>query len=194
MSGLCVTLAVITGCRSTPEYKGDGQIKNTSYWEDNLIRVPEYTIQLASFGLATNAAREFYLGDVAFFRKTALAVRIRFSDAHDWDHFKQLPPSLKADAYIAKHKMRDINEIKSRLSYRVETTTGNRLFQSDRQLADCGWARAYPASGLTRVEIYDPEDSRMDIPYATSLKLWFSYTGDPSLTNRAELVVVCRPK
>lgn len=194
MSGLCVTLAAITGCRSTPVYRGDGEIINTTYWADGLVRTPEYTIKLASFGLDENLQQEFDLGDVGFFRGTMITVSVHFLDDHNWWHFSKLHPSEKTPGYVQKFRLRDLDKVAARLKYRLVSEAGDELLRSDKLFGDYAWSGFQAGGGWSRIETYDPANVDTLIQRGAHLKLWFSYSGDATLTNRAELVVVCRAK
>lgn len=191
---LCATAGLLLGCRSVPTYSGEGQLANTTTWHDGLIRIPEYTIRLVSFGLNTNVSREFYLGDVAFFRKTTLAVYLRFTDTNSWEHFSRLSPSERSATYAQDHRLRDLDKLESHLSYQVSTGPGGNVFRSDQLLRDYVWGEHALAGGVCRYDIYDRANARTEIAGGTALNLKFSYRGDASLTNQAELVLVCWPR
>jgi hypothetical protein len=157
-----------------------------------LVRTPRYTIKLASFGLDETKQREFDLGDLAFFKATTITVSVHFLDEHSWWHFHRLSPSEKTAKYVAEFKLRDLDRIVSVLKYRVSTAAGEELFQSDKLLGDYIWSGAVLRNGWSQVETYDPANASTFIRRGDHLKLWFSYSGDPSLTNRADLVIVCR--
>jgi len=76
-------LAVITGCYTTPSwYRGDGQIKNNSFFADGsiLCHVTEYIIRLGSFDMSTNVEKEFNLGRLSSFREPVLTICILVRD------------------------------------------------------------------------------------------------------------------
>ena len=195
---LSAILSVLAGC-STPKYRGEGQIMNTTSWY-LFIRQPEYTIRLPAFGLNTNITQECDLGDMGFFRKTQITVSLQFETDVNWYTFKE-EYSLGAswgDFAVANAPTpwRDVDKIQGRLSYRVVTETGKELLQSDKLLKDYRWRRASRYYNYTQKdgEIYDFPLTSAIISKGTNLKVWFKYTGDPSLTNRGEFVVKCEPR
>jgi hypothetical protein len=189
-------LLLVIGCRSTPDYRGEGQIANTSSGRDGVpVPFAEYTIILASFPLATNVTRDFYLGDVGFFRKTGMFLSIRFLDDHQWRHFRHLTEGEKEPAYVERFHIRDVDNIQGHLSYRLLTEAGAELLHADTALNECNWSgrqlRPYPRN---MVEISDMKNNSVVIPESSKLKLQFSYTGDSSLSNNAQLVLLLHPK
>lgn len=192
---ICTAVLLITGCRSIPPYNGDGQISNTTHWADNIVRVRQYTIQLPSFPLNENSKGEFHLGDVAFFRKTRFGVSLRFPDNHDWDRFSQLDQRMKRPKYVAQYRLRDIDRVEGWLSFQVLNGAGEPLLQSDNLLRNYGWSGAgWLEDGWHLVELYVLNNRVAGVPKGDDLTLRFSYSGDPSLTNRGYITLELWPK
>ena len=190
-------IAAILGaasCHSLPRYTGEGSLTKTTTRHDGLVRIPEYTVRLKSFGLDENISQEFYLGSVGFFSQTTLGVYLRFTDVVSWEHFAALPPSMKTDAYVARHELRAIDGMEARFSYEVLTEAGDVVFRSDKPLRDFTWGRRSLADGLQQFDIYDRSNARREVPHDASLRLRFSYSGTHLVTNRVELVLVFWPK
>lgn len=192
---ICTAIVLITGCRSIPPYKGDGQISNTTHWDDNLVRVRQYTIQLPSFPLNENREGEFHLGDVAFFRNTRFGVSLRFQDNCTWRRFSHLPDSMKTRDYVAEYRLRDIDSIGGRMSFQVLDASGKPLLQSDQLLKDLVWSQSgAPENGWSQVALRDKTNNAAAAPKAEDLNLRYSYMGDPSLTNRGSFVIELWPR
>ena len=188
---LVALLLLNMGCHSIPSYNGDGQISNTTYWADNLVRVRRYTIQFKSFPMNQEARGDIHVGNVVFFPKTKIFVYLRFEDEHSWEHFSKLHASLKTDEYLAKYSKRDIDTIDGRLNVLVSTATGKRVVSVNKSLKDFIWSGEQSQDGRRMVKLYDLDNATSEIFKGDDLKLSFSYLGDPSLTNHAELIVVC---
>jgi hypothetical protein len=181
-------LAMITGCRMTPRYQGDGTITNTSYFADSCILcyTTQYTIRLASFDMSTNFQREFSLGQLSFFREPKVTLGIRFKDSRTWEHFSKLHPrELKLAARLG---WQNKDEVKSRMSYRFSNQWGTFATQPEMPLKDFIWSGAEFDRAVGR-EIEIGNQLEIPVPRGSVIKLWFSYRGDTSLTNRADLVV-----
>lgn len=192
---ICTAALLFMGCRSVPPYSGEGQISNTTAWEDNLVRMRSYTIRLPSFPLNEKSKGEFRLGDVAFFRKTHFAVTLRFPDNYDWDHFSKLPRSMKTPKYIAEYRLRDIDQLEGRLSVQVLDGGGKPLIHSDKLLRDFVWSGVgRRENGWALVELCDWQHNTAGATKGDDLKLQFSYSGDPSLTNRGYIALKLRPE
>ncbi|MGA2241656.1 MAG: hypothetical protein ABSH11_06410 [Verrucomicrobiota bacterium] len=175
-------LVMITGCGTTPRYQGDGQIKNTSYFADaNLLcYTRQYAIRLASFDMSTNFQKEFNLGELSSFREPKITVCIRFKDRHSWYHLRK----------AVKFDFRDIDGLKSRFGYRLSNQSRTLIAQPETLLKDYTWGGGQSDSEIGyEIEIRNDDQIRTRVPAGSKLKLWVSYTGDPSMTNRADFVV-----
>jgi hypothetical protein len=181
-------LAMITGCRTTPRYQGDGQIKNTSFWADSIAYTRQYAIRLASFDMSTNVQKEFNLGELSSFREPKITVCIRFKDRYGWYHFTKF--NAKETRMAAKFDFRNIDGLKSRFGYRLSNQSGTLIAQPETLLKDYTWGGDESDSEIGQeIEIRNSDQVRTRVPAGSRLKLWVSYTGDPSLTNRADFVV-----
>lgn len=184
-----VLLAAVAGCSSTPRYRGEGQIKNTSYWADGLVHTTQYTIRLASFEMSTNVQREFDLGELSSWREPRLAVCVRFKDPRGWERLAN--SSARQGRIAASENWQNIDVVKSRFGYQLASQSGVLVSQPEIPLRDFNWGRGEfdPAIGDEH-EISQVEHVRTEIPKGSKVKLSVSYTGDPSLTNRADFVVL----
>ena len=181
-------LAIATGCNTTPRYQGDGYIKNTSYWADGVDYTTLYTIRLASFDMSTNVQREFNLGELSAVRAPTITVCIRFKDQFRWFHLAEADKlELKV---AAENSWRDVDSLKSTFSYRLSNQSGTLLEQPTTLLKDYTWGGGQidPEVG-SEIEIRNSNQARTKVPPGSKLKLWVSYAGDPTLTNRGEFVV-----
>jgi hypothetical protein len=182
-------LAMITGCHTTPSwYRGDGQIKNTSYFADGSIfcYTTEYTIRLASFDMSTNIQKEFNLGELSSFREPRITVCIRFKDQYLWSHF-----TAKEAKMLAKYGWRNLDNVKGSFGYRLSNQFGTLIDQPETILKNYNWGGGQSDSEFGwETEISSINHDHTEIPKGSKLKLWVSYTGDPSLTNRADFVVL----
>lgn len=183
-------LTTVTGCRTTPQYQGEGQIKNTSYFADaNLLcYTRQYAIRLASFDMSTNFQKEFNLGKLSSFREPKITVCIRFKDQHVWERFTKL--DANGTRIAAKFDWRNMDVLKSRFGYRLSNQSGTLLTQPETLLKDYTWGGGVsdPEIG-NEIEIRNSDQARTRVPAESKLKLWVSYTGDLSITNRADFVV-----
>lgn len=186
-------VTLLCGCASTTRYTGEGQILDTTGRHDGLVRIPEYTIELAFFGLNTNFTREFHLGNVAFFRDTAVSVSIRFKDDRFWRHFAALPASMKAPEYLANYKLQDVDQLESHLHLKLITDSGKVLFESDKKLKEYVWGMRQLEGDFCQFDIYEREGAHLDIT-RDDLKLNILYSGDPTLAVVGKLLLICRPK
>lgn len=187
-SGL-VLLAAVAGCGSTPHYKGEGQIKNTSYWADGLVHTTQYTIRLASFEMNKNVQREFELGELSSWREPRLTICVRFKDPLAWYH---LTKSDARDARIAtSENWQNIDNVKGRFGYQLSNQSGILVNQPEAPLKELNWGRGEFDSAVgDEHEISSIDHVSTEIPKGSKLKLSVSYTGDPSLTNHADFVVL----
>jgi hypothetical protein len=186
-------VTLLCGCASTTRYTGEGQILDTTARHDGLVRIPEYTIELASFGLNTNFTREFHLGNVAFFRDTAVSVNVRFKDDRFWRHLAALPASMKTPEYLANYRSQDVDRLESHLHLKLTTNSGEVLFESDKKLKEYVWGMRQLEGGLYQFDIYERGGAHLEIT-RDDLSLNISYTGDPTLTAVGKLLLICRPK
>lgn len=188
-SGIAI-LATITGCCTAPHYLGDGQIKKTSYWADGVVHTTQYTIRLGSFNMCTNTQKEFDIGTLSYLRDARVTVCIRFRGRRPvWDHFDKLSPSERS-VEIGRG-WHDIDSLKSRFSYRLSNQFGTLIAQPPTPLKDYNWGGGeFDTKVGPEVEISNLEHVRTQIPKGNKLKLFVSYTGDRTMTNRAEFVVL----
>jgi hypothetical protein len=188
----CVAVAVAASCASMRDYTGDGTIKDTSYWE-GLGRVRQYTVTLTSFPLSGDAEGEFRLGRVDFFQRTAIVVYLRFNDRWFWFHSKAFKDNRGFDE---AHGCQDIDHLHGSLSCTVTADPGAEVLAFDKPFQDLTWnqiAQRDSPLGWNTVRMYDYEGGRGLVP-KKPLRLKFSYRGDPSLTNSADLIVTCQPR
>jgi hypothetical protein len=180
-------LAMITGC-TTPRYNGDGQIKNTSFWADSIAYTRQYAIRLASFDMSTNFQKEFNLGKLSSFREPNITVCIRFKDQNIWEHFNK--KSAKEAMRAAEFGFLNMDALKSRFGYRLSNQSGILIAQPETLLKDYTWGGDQSDDEIGyETEIRNDDQFPTRVPAGSKLKLWVSYTGDPSMTNRADFVV-----
>lgn len=185
MNHLCLfflTFAFCVGCSTPVKYEGDGDIKDTSYWDYG--KHTRYSIQLASFGLDTNFSGTYDLGNISFFKETRMSVSLCFVAEDMWWESKSSISST--NPYI--------DTLKSRLTYEIASESGAILFSSDLPLSKYTWGQMAKKGRPTFVEIYNLKGGSLTVPKNEKLKLNMAYLGDPSITNRAELIVYCRKK
>lgn len=179
-------LALLPGCHTTPRYRGDGHIRNTSYWDDGVVYTTQYTIRLQTFDMSTDIQKEFDLGQLSLFREPRLKVCIRLKDPHFWTRIR--PSEAK---FAAREGWRNTDTVKSTLGYQLRDQSGTVLAQSSKPLKDYVWSNGEfdPAVGR-EYEIYDLDHYDTRVPKGSKLYLSLSYTGDPALTNRGDFVVL----
>ena len=72
---------------------------------------------------------------------------------------------------------------------------GEEIIKFDKPIKDCVWSGLHLKGSLRRIDIYDRANADKETPAGKNLTFSFSFSGDPTLTNHAELVVVvCRSK
>ena len=188
-------LLFLLGCYGTPKYTGEGKIINTARWEDDIVRVPEYTIELASFSLSTNVQGNFSLGSISFFRRTAFTIFLRFTDDHPWRKYSESGSSAQLRRAYKNSGTKDIDKVQARWTCRVDVENGEEIIKFDKPIKDCVWSGLHLKGSLHRIDIYDRANADKETPAGKNLTFSFSFSGDPTLTNHAELVVVvCRSK
>lgn len=192
MLAFCLLAPLVSGCHGEIQYAGEGTVTNTTTRHDGLVKIPERTIRLISFDMHRDFERNFNIGDICFFRNTTVTVFVRFIDTNMWRHLSEFSPSRRASS--SEDNLRNIDPLQNRLVYRLATEDGKVLMESDKSLKDYTWGQAQLGGGRFKVDIYNRSLAHGEIPKGSKLKLWFSYVGNPSLTNTAELLVVCRPK
>jgi hypothetical protein len=185
-------LLFLLGCHNTPKYMGEGRIINTTSWEDNIARVPEYTLELASFPLSTNSQQTFSLGRISFFRKTTIAVFLRFTSDKPWEKHTRFTSSERFRRGYEIAKINDIDMLHARWICSVDVENGKQIIGFDKLLKDCIWSQSHFTGSSRIIDIYDLASHSKDVPASGNLTLSLSFVGDPALTNRAELVVVCK--
>lgn len=188
--GVIAILVIMTGCGTVPSYRGDGHIKNNSYFMDATIfgHTTLYTIRLESFDMSTNIQKEFDLGELSHFREAIITVCIRFKDGHSWDHFTKL--NAQELKIAAKYDWRDLDSLKSSFGYRLSNQSGTLLTQPETLFKNYTWGGGQIDSEIGReIEVRNSDQARTQVPAGSKLKLWVSYTGDSALTNRADFVV-----
>jgi hypothetical protein len=184
-------LLFLPGCHNTPKYLGEGRIINTTSWEDNIARVPGYTLELASFPLSTNCQQKFSLGKISFFRRTTITVFLRFTSNEPWAKHTRFTPSEQFRRGYEISKINDIDMLQARWICSVDAENGKQIIRFDKLLKDCIWSQSHIKGSSQINDIYDLASHSKEVPASGELTLSFSFWGDPALTNRAELVVVC---
>ena len=195
---MAAILATITGCDTTPCYRGDGKIKNTSYFADGslLCYSREYAIRLASFDMSTNIQAEFNLGELSSFRDPRIpiiTICIRFKEPyqHPWHHFDKT--DTREVRIADKFGWRNLDDLKSSFGYRLSNQSGELLTQPEMPLTNYTWGGSEIDSDVGyETEIRNNNQICTPVPAGSKLKLWVSYKGDPSFTNRADFVVLWR--
>ncbi len=184
-----VLLAAVTGCNTTPHYRGEGQIRNTSYWDDGVVHTTQYTIRLASFEMSANVQREFELGELSSWREPRLTVCVRFKDPRAWYH---LAKSDAREARVgASENWQNIDDLRGRFGYQLSNQSGVLLSQPEAPLGEFNWGRGeFDREVGDEHEISKLEHVGTAVPKGSKLKLSVSYTGDPGLTNQADFVVL----
>jgi hypothetical protein len=184
----------LLGCLGLPKYTGDGKLINTTAWEDNIARVPEYTIILNSFSLTTNVEEHFSLGNISFFRRTTISVFLRFTDSHYWRKYSEIGSSDQLRRLYKEKKVNNVDKLQARWICHVEAESGEQIFKFDKLIRDCVWSESHFDGSLKKVSVFDLANTHKEVPPDKKLTLAFSYLGDPTLTNNAELIVICRKK
>ena len=184
---------MLASCSGLPVYTGDGQIANTTTWHDGLIRIPEYSIRLANFPLNENFEKEFNLGKLSFFKHTTVTVLVRFIDRHNWWLFGE-SDSSKTNKLILDNNWRELDNLKSHLTYHVVDESGKDLIKSDKLFKDYRWGQMQIKGGEKQIDVYNIDNVHTEIPGGEKLRLLFSYKGDTNMTNQAEIIIVCRSK
>jgi hypothetical protein len=187
-----VVLLVGTGCGPPPpQYNGEGTVSNTTMRHDGFVRIPEYTIVLSDLKLSSNFNREFQLGELSVFPTNSLALMLRFTDTHPWWRFSEFRPSQATEK---DREPRDIGKIQSSLQYKLQTSLGLEVLGAEQPLKNFTWGQAELGNGSIRVDIYDSASIGASVAAGQSLKLSVSYSGDPAITNHAQLLLVCHKK
>jgi len=181
----------VCGCVQTIRYTGDGQITDTTSREA-VVRVPEYSINLGTFPLNDNFQREFNLGALNLFSRTAISVVVRFNDRSSWHSYGKSGAELAQ--FYSDRGCRNLDILNSRVAYQVIDEPGNQIMKSDKLLKDCLWSQSQMGGGTNRISVVDANCSPVEIPPADKLKLKFSYEGDTNLSYNAELLVICHSK
>jgi hypothetical protein len=103
-----------------------------------------------------------------------------------WENFSKLHPrELKL---AARWGWQNKDEVKSRMSYRFSNQWGTFASQPETPLKDFIWSGAeFDRTVGWEREIGNQHE--IPVPRGSVIKLWFSYLGDPSLTNRADLYI-----
>ena len=187
----CLAL-IASGCAlPVAPYTGVGQVRDTTYWADGVIRRPEYTIQLPDFALNTSVEQEYNLGNINFFHNTSMGVYMCFYDRSRWVRFSQYGSSPLAKQQIHDLRLQDIDKIQARLHLRVMTKSGRELFSYDKLLKDCIWSGWQLPGQPNRIDIYDFHNNWSSVPKQEDLQLSISYIGEPLLTNAGFIILRC---